>query len=105
MCGIAGIVDTRGRSIPDLRASLDVMSDLQRHRGPDGRGAWVDSVGRVGFGHVRLSIIDIECGGQPMRDDAGNWITFNGEIYNYLELRDELGRDAFRTTSDTEVIL
>src|SRR4051812_31368364 len=105
MCGIAGIVDIRGARIPDLRASIEVMSDLQRHRGPDGCGAWVDPLSSVGFGHVRLSIIDIDGGAQPMSDDAGNWVTYNGEIYNYLELRDELGRDSFRTTSDTEVIL
>jgi asparagine synthase (glutamine-hydrolysing) len=105
MCGIAGIVDIRGASVPDLRASIEVMSDLQRHRGPDGCGAWIDPGNSVGFGHVRLSIIDIDGGAQPMADDAGNWVTYNGEIYNYLELRDELGRDSFRSASDTEVIL
>src|SRR3954466_7180568 len=105
MCGIAGVFHTRGEYIQDLRVSLQVMNNLQRHRGPDGQGTWVDPVGTVGFGHVRLSIIDIDGGAQPMSDDAGNWVTYNGEIYNYLELRDELGRDSFRTTSDTEVIL
>jgi asparagine synthase (glutamine-hydrolysing) len=105
MCGIAGILDTRGGYIPDLRASLEVMNDLQQHRGPDGRRTWVDPASVIGFGHMRLSIIDIDGGAQPMCDEAGDWITYNGEIYNYLELRDELGRDTFRTASDTEVIL
>ena len=59
----------------------------------------------VGFGHRRLSIIDLDSGAQPMSDASGNWVTYNGEIYNYLELRDELGRETFRTTSDTEVLL
>ena len=60
---------------------------------------------RVGLAHRRLSIIDLDAGAQPMTDGAGNWIAFNGEIYNYLELREELGAEQFRTDSDTEVIL
>jgi asparagine synthase (glutamine-hydrolysing) len=59
----------------------------------------------VGFSHRRLSIIDLTTGQQPMGDPTGNWVTYNGEIYNYLELRDELGPNLFRTGSDTEVIL
>jgi asparagine synthase (glutamine-hydrolysing) len=105
MCGIAGIVHTRGTHLPLLNASLHVMNDLQHHRGPDGRGTWVHSRVPVGFGHVRLSIIDIAGGAQPMTDAAGNWITYNGEVYNYRELRDELSSETFRTASDTEVIL
>ncbi len=105
MCGISGFVDLLGQPRPDPRAALSVMNDLQRHRGPDGRGAWVHPRSVAGFGHVRLSIIDLSGGGQPMGDGAGNWITYNGEIYNYLELRDELADYRFRTASDTEVIL
>ncbi len=81
------------------------MNRLQRHRGPDGDTVWLHERATVGFAHRRLSIIDLVSGDQPMRDDAGNWITYNGEIYNYLELRDEIGRERFSTTSDTEVIL
>jgi asparagine synthase (glutamine-hydrolysing) len=66
----------------------------------------VSSDGRVGFGHVRLSIIDIETGAQPMQSGDGRYtIIYNGEIYNYIELRDELGRESFSTRADTEVVL
>ncbi len=105
MCGIAGAVSLSGRRIEDLPTRLDVMNGLIAHRGPDGSGEWTHSSGRVGFTHRRLAIIDLVSGVQPMTDPAGNWITCNGEIYNYLELRDELGADTFRTTSDIEVIL
>ena len=105
MCGIAGIIHTGGRSLPALRESLQVMNRLQAHRGPDGEGIWTHTRGHVGLAHRRLSIIDLATGAQPMSEGAGNWITFNGEIYNYVELREELGKDLFRTTSDTEVIL
>ncbi len=81
------------------------MNELLRHRGPDGEGIWRHPDGHVGFAHRRLSIIDLSTGNQPMTDDCGNWLVFNGEIYNYRELRRELGIENFRTTSDTEVIL
>jgi asparagine synthase (glutamine-hydrolysing) len=81
------------------------MNVLQQHRGPDGEGVWQHPRQHVGLAHRRLSIIDLTSGQQPMHDRAGNWITYNGEIYNYLELRDELGPQQFVTTSDTEVIL
>ena len=68
------------------------MNDLIAHRGPDDAGIWMHERGHVGFGHRRLSIIDpTPAGHQPMRDDAGRWITYNGEVYNYPELRLELG--------------
>lgn len=105
MCGIAGIYHLRGERYPGLGRALGVMNGLQRHRGPDGEGVWEHRAGAVGFGHRRLSIIDLASGQQPMRDAEGNWVTYNGEIYNYLELRDELGPDSFATRSDTEVIL
>ena len=81
------------------------MNDLLRHRGPDGEGTWQHARRCAGFAHRRLSIIDLSTGDQPMTDPAGNWITYNGEIYNYIELREELGAANFKTTSDTEVIL
>ena len=105
MCGIAGVFDLDGQPIPDLGGRLAAMSHLIRHRGPDGDGTWVGPQDCVGFAHRRLQIIDLVSGDQPMTDQAGKWITYNGEVYNYIELRDELGPGQFRTTSDTEVIL
>ena len=81
------------------------MNDLIEHRGPDDAGTWMHPRGHVGFGHRRLAIIDpTPAGHQPMRDDAGRWITYNGEVYNYPELRLELG-GRFRTGCDTEVVM
>lgn len=105
MCGIAAIFSLNGERLPNLNHALQAMNELQKHRGPDGEGVWRHPDGFVGFGHRRLSVIDIAGGRQPMRDSGGNWVTFNGEIYNYRELRGELGADRFRTESDTEVIL
>jgi asparagine synthase (glutamine-hydrolysing) len=91
--------------------TLDRMTDVLRHRGPDDRGTHLqmfeDGSG-VGLGHRRLSIIDLQSGRQPIcNEDASIWITFNGEIYNYLELRDELIAQGhrFRTNTDTETIV
>lgn len=105
MCGIAGAYSSSGEKVADLGRRLDVMAKLQIHRGPDGQGKWLSKDERVGFAHQRLSIIDLESGGQPMRDDAGNVICFNGEIYNYIELKKELAGEKFVTSSDTEVVL
>jgi asparagine synthase (glutamine-hydrolysing) len=105
MCGLAGALNLTHEAIGNLGTALRVMNDLQRHRGPDGSGQWEHPHGHVGFAHRRLSIIDLASGAQPMMDRAGNWVTFNGEIYNYVELRQELGPDNFETNSDTEVIL
>jgi asparagine synthase (glutamine-hydrolysing) len=104
MCGIAGIVDVSGRAVD--RQLLRAMTTVQAHRGPDGEG--FACRGGVGLGHRRLAIIDLVTGEQPMASDDGTvWLVFNGEIYNYRELRSELeDRGArFRTSSDTEVIL
>ena len=104
MCGIAGIVTRDGRPVDP--ALLRRMTDALAHRGPDGEGFHVD--GGVGLGHRRLAIIDLVTGAQPMASaDGAAWLTYNGEVYNYRELRDELVARgfAFRTTSDTEVIL
>ena len=81
------------------------MNNLIRHRGADGDGTWECLRGLLGFGHVRLSIIDVENGGGPMRDERANCITYNGGFYNYTELRKELGADQFYTNSGTEVVL
>ena len=105
MCGIAGAISLSGRPIPDLERGLEVMNSLIAHRGPDDDGLWTHPHGHVGLAHRRLSIIDLEHGHQPMADERGRWITYNGEIYNYPELRREIGADRFRTTCDTEVAL
>lgn len=104
MCSIAGLMSLTGNRIAGLEKKLNVMNDLQAHRGPDGHGVWMRDDESVGLAHRRLSIIDISNGSQPMTDGHGNWVCFNGEIYNYIELRQQLG-GMFRTTSDTEVIL
>jgi len=106
MCGIAGILSLRdGLDPPDLE-QLSLMVGALSHRGPDGCGAYRDS--RAGLGHARLSIIDLITGQQPLSNEDGTlWIVFNGEIFNYLELRAELETlgHRFRTRSDTEVIV
>jgi asparagine synthase (glutamine-hydrolysing) len=105
MCGICGAISLRGEPIPDLPRRIEVMNDLIEHRGPDDAGTWMHPHGHVGFGHRRLAIIDpTPAGHQPMRDDADRWITYNGEVYNYPELRLELG-GRFRTGCDTEVVM
>lgn len=106
MCGIAGCLLRDEASREDINFLITEVNKSQKHRGPDGEGVWVAQNRRVGMGHVRLSVIDLsDSASQPMIDEGGNVISFNGEIYNYRELRDELGVDSFRTTSDTEVIL
>jgi asparagine synthase (glutamine-hydrolysing) len=104
MCGICGAINLRGEPIPDLERRLEVMSELIGHRGPDDSGVWTHERGHVGLAHRRLSIIDLEHGHQPMSDEAGRWITYNGEVYNYPELMREHG-GPFRTSCDTEVVL
>ncbi|MFO1300383.1 MAG: asparagine synthase (glutamine-hydrolyzing) [Burkholderiaceae bacterium] len=106
MCGISGVVGLGGA--PVARDALQRMIDSIRHRGPDASGLHVENDGTVGLAHARLSIIDLACGGQPMAGRGGELqIVFNGEIFNYLELRAELLRKGHRfvTESDTEVIL
>lgn len=109
MCGIAGIYQKKpGRDAGWLHRSLQLMSHLIRHRGPDGSGTWMAPDHRSGLCHRRLSIIDTsETGHQPMSlPDELLTISYNGELYNYLELREELRPYFnFRTQSDTEVIL
>lgn len=105
MCGIAGVVSMTLRPLPSIGAAAQSMGEILKHRGPDDSGAWRHEKDVAAFSHRRLSIIDVRNGRQPMRDEAGNCIVFNGEIYNYQELREEIGGDRFRTGSDTEVIL
>jgi len=105
MCGIAGKVGLKP-SEPIDPNSIYRMLDTIRHRGPDDQGVFVDD--QVGIGSVRLSIIDVAGGHQPISNEDGSiWIVFNGEIYNYLELRSELEAKGhiFRTHSDTEVLV
>jgi asparagine synthase (glutamine-hydrolysing) len=105
MCGIGGAISLDQRPVPQLGAVLETMNSLLAHRGPDGEGTWSHPADVVGFAHRRLAIIDLVTGQQPMTDGAGSWITYNGEIYNYVELRSLLGESGFTTSSDTEVIL
>ena len=104
MCGITGIYDRSGRPIE--RDVLERMNLSLAHRGPDGSGMLID--GEVGLGHRRLSIIDVEGGTQPIGNEDGSLqVVFNGEIYNFVELREELQKfgHRFATLSDTEVIV
>jgi len=104
MCGIAGLLRLDGNPAdPDV---LHRMIRTVRHRGPDGVGVYTDR--NLGFAHARLSIVDLQAGQQPMHDGTRRlWITFNGEIFNHVELRESLIRKGhrFHTQSDTEVIL
>ncbi|MBN2142600.1 asparagine synthase (glutamine-hydrolyzing) [Candidatus Woesearchaeota archaeon] len=112
MCGINGILALGKRpsklalvNAPDIR----IMSSLMGHRGPDSSGAWISPDKRAGLGHTRLSIIDLSPkGNQPMAlPDKSVWIVFNGEIYNYIELREKLSEKGheFKSGSDTEILL
>ena len=105
MCGICGQYNF-GNQAPVRRADIKAMTDSLIHRGPDDEGFYI--AGPLGFGFRRLSIIDLSGGHQPMSDQEESvWVVFNGEIYNFLELRRELQGygHVFRTNSDTEVII
>src|SRR5262245_58286704 len=109
MCGIVGWYATDSAegpppSIERLRAATALLAP----RGPDGEGIWTSPDGVCGLGHRRLAILDLEGGAQPMATPDGRWhATFNGEIFNYLELRKDLeaAGESFATRSDTEVLL
>lgn len=106
MCGICGLIDLEGKSSLCLSSAVTRMCDRLAHRGPDAEGVW--SVPGISLGHRRLSIIDLESSRQPMVDPANRYVlVFNGEIYNYLELRQELEKLGFEfsTNGDTEVLL
>src|SRR5262245_4284187 len=104
MCGIAGVLNFRGETVdPALPVR---MIERLRHRGPDESGTWLDR--QVGLAHARLSILDLVCGRQPMQsEDQSVSLVYNGEIFNYLELRARLLQRGHRflTRSDTEVLL
>ena len=108
MCGIAGII---GNNLPDITGRIGKMSERVAHRGPDAAGleVWTDGALATAFAHRRLSIIDLsESGRQPMQTRDGRYsVIFNGEIYNYLALRESLASDGveFRSNTDTEVFL
>src|SRR6266850_50708 len=108
MCGINGIAfSSKSRRTVDV-AVLKRMRDVITHRGPDDEGIFVDASGRVGLGHRRLSIVDVAAGHQPMtNEDSTLHITFNGEIYNHADYREELEArgHVYRTHCDTETIL
>ncbi len=105
MCGIAGILSLNENGIKHIGKKVAVMNHLLAHRGPDGSGIWADGMSKIGLGHTRLSIIDLATGAQPMSSDSGNALVFNGEIYNYKDIKKELSDYPFHTNSDTEVIL
>jgi len=105
MCGIAGLINLNGDSVSPVL--LQRMTDEIAHRGPDGEGQWIE--GNIGLGHRRLAIIDRSTAGhQPMISRDGRWVmTYNGEIYNFRELRSELEAAGyqFRSNTDSEVVL
>ncbi|MFM8423990.1 MAG: asparagine synthetase B, partial [Chloroflexota bacterium] len=106
MCGITGFWNIDGR--PVNRDELIRFTNQLAHRGPDGWDIHIEESANFGFGHRRLAIIDLNTGDQPMSYmDGRYWIVFNGEIYNFVELKKELESlgYAFKTDSDTEVIL
>jgi len=106
MCGIAGII---GQKFNSNRSCFDKFVDSLSHRGPDSRGLWINNKKKIFFGHRRLSILDLsKDADQPLTDESNNYsIVFNGEIYNFIEIRNELIKNGFTftTNSDTEVIL
>lgn len=109
MCGLAGIFQPGGGNTGDFRHAIKSMTDAIAYRGPDADGFWCDAAAGIAFGHRRLAIIDLSPGGaQPMQSASGRYtIVFNGEIYNYRDLRGRLQQAGavFRSQSDTEVLL
>lgn len=106
MCGIAGIIRFDGRQVK--QSEINLLTDAVSHRGPDGRAVWFSEDKTVALGHRRLAILDLtDSGRQPMNHEGRYWITLNGEIYNFIELRIELKKlgYVFKTQTDTEVIL
>src|SRR5664279_5542720 len=106
MCGIAGLYNYHSSKEPSTEQNLKKMLALINHRGPDESGVFLDN--NIGIGSVRLSIIDLASGQQPLSDWTDRyWIVYNGEIFNYLELRSQLEKKGhkFKTTSDTEVVV
>ena len=111
MCGIVGIWEQRGARAAELEARLVPMREALAHRGPDGAGLWTDEAAQLALGHRRLAIVDLSTdGAQPMTSPSGRYVVvFNGEIYNFRELRAELAERApnvvIQGTSDTAVLV
>ncbi len=107
MCGIAGAISLSAEPIAELSFSLETMSKLIAHRGPDGHSQWHNKKGTVGLAHRRLAVIDLsEAAAQPMQTANGLCLTYNGEIYNYKELNKQLASDwHFNSASDSETII
>ena len=107
MCGISGIYSLSKEKIPNLDTKLNFLNKTLKHRGPDFSDIWVHENRALGLGHTRLSIIDLsQNANQPMKSRNGNVIVFNGEIYNFDDLKDNLKKTYnFKSKSDTEVIL
>lgn len=90
MCGIAGVIALHGQQLGDIQRRLNVLESIIAHRGPDGRGDWIHIDQTIGFVHRRLAIIDLSGEAtQPMKSVSGSVITYNGEIYNFHELRNQ----------------
>src|SRR5689334_17982732 len=104
MCGILGIIDRKSSGL-DINEIIK-MRDSMAHRGPDDSGIFLANYNTLALAHRRLSIIDLsKSGKQPMVSNSGNCISFNGEIYNYIELKNRyLKNDKFNSRSDTEVL-
>jgi len=103
VCGIFGAI---GRNLPE--SALESVFEVLRHRGPDGRGVYVDAPPQVILAHTRLAVIDLETGAQPLESEDGNLVVVvNGEIYQFERIRSSLESKGyrFRTKSDSEVIL
>ena len=107
MCGIAGFFDPRGFNSAEAENLARRMASKVKHRGPDDSGVWVDGVQGIALSHSRLSVLELsEAGHQPMVSPSGRFvIVYNGEIYNHLELREQLGDVEWRGHSDTETLL
>lgn len=109
MCGISGIIETNKVAKIDKKYHIGLVNKTMHHRGPDSKGCWTDSKDKVGFGHCRLSIIDLsDSANQPMISENGRFvITFNGEIYNFEKLKDDLSEylNVKDINSDTKILL
>ena len=106
MCGFVGIYSFSGRHVENIESLVQAMNKKISHRGPDGSGIWNNEKHKICLGHQRLSIIDVsDKSKQPMTSIDGTSIVFNGEIYNYRELKLKLSDTKFYSDGDTEVVL
>ena len=105
MCGIAGIITQKKEA--NIKKSIDLMLNLLKHRGPDGHGSWINKQQNIAIGNTRLAIQDpTKRGNQPMSSRDGRYvIVFNGEIYNFRNIKKSLSNFNFKTNTDTEVLL